>query len=257
MHDSNLNFEPWQRYFEWNNTQLSALDWDDNYQLTQEELRAVKSSVQQFQRGESSEAKHLVKNAKRFVAEHGDKSYYEALLPFIGEEHRHARDLKQFLTQQDIPPIQKHWVDQVFRQLRKRVKLQGSVFILLTAEIVAAEYYPALAKATKSKVLQQICRQIISDEDKHIAFQAALLHFYFTKNSPIKNFFLDLTWRVLVAGTTIVVWWDHGRVFKAADKSFGAYWKSMWKRFRAARQLLRARVNAPEVPCLTNLSTAL
>ncbi len=242
-----LNFEIWEAYYQYNKTHLLPIHWESGYQLTPEERALVTTSLQQFQRGESSEAKNLVRNAQLFLKDKEDQSYYRALLLFISEEHRHARDLKRFMQQQQIPPIGRHWVDGVFRWMRRRVKLEGSVVILLTAEIIAAVYYHALRDATKAPVLQQLCRQILRDEDQHIAFQAALLKYFYQQRSWWSNQWVAAVWRMLLVGTIVVVWNDHRKVLKAGGFRFASFWRSTWKQYRKARALMKEKVVIPEV----------
>jgi hypothetical protein len=234
---NDLNFEQWHAWFVWNEQNLLKISADE-YQLTAEERFNITSSVQQFQRGESSEAKSLVRNAQLWLENKADKSYYDALLLFIREENRHAHMLKAFLMQHNIPTIQNHWVDQVFRVLRRNVKLEGSVTILLTAELLSAVYYPALKMSTNSRMLQSICDQIIQDEDQHIAFQSALLRHFHHKNSSLKNIGMRLVWTVLTAGTVVVVWHDHKRVFKASGLGFSDLWRKTFTLFRKAQHMI-------------------
>ena len=75
-----------------------------------------------------------------------------------------------------IPRVRRGWTDSVFRWLRNVVgTLEISIGVLVTAEIIAKVYYPALREASGSVVLRAICDQIIRDERKHVEFQTEQL----------------------------------------------------------------------------------
>ena len=117
----------------------------------------------------------------------------------------------------------------VFGSLRKAVSLTGTHITLTTAEIIAAVYYPALRDATNSKILKQLCTQIIQDEDQHLAFQAAVIK----KMQAAQPYWLTriggVGWRLFLALTTAVVWLDHKKVFKAAGVSYANFGrKALW-----------------------------
>ena len=97
------NFRHWIEYFIRNKQRLRSVSWTDIYKLNEEEYETIFSSIRIFQKGESSEAKHLFKQAEEFLLNQPDQSYKEALTLFINEEHRHAFELKRFMSLQDIP----------------------------------------------------------------------------------------------------------------------------------------------------------
>lgn len=165
------NFEIWVSYFVENNDHLLTITLDESYTRTERECAAITSSIQQFQIGENSEGKFLLGKAKNRLTGISDKSYLTAISLFIKEEQRHARTLKEFMDSQDIPAIRKHWVDHVFRRLRRPFNLEMSITVLITAEIIATVYYQALKSTTQSRHLFDICSQILRDDDKHIEFQ--------------------------------------------------------------------------------------
>jgi len=135
-------------------------------QLTTEEYNTIYQSIQQFQIGESSEGKYLMKAANEYLKDKSYNGYAEALKLFIQEEQRHARYLAYFMKVEDIPVIKKHWIDQIFRKLRRLASLKQSITVLLAAEIIATVYYEALKNVTNSKLLIDICNRLLLDEAK-------------------------------------------------------------------------------------------
>lgn len=211
-----MQFSQWKQYFQNNRNHFDHIRFDERDMLTSEERNAIASSLQQFQRGEHSEGKHLYDFAKKF----GDADYLSSIKLFIPEEQRHASALAIFMGKHGIPLIRRHWVDNVFRNLRKMAGIENTVRVLLVAEIIAKVYYQALERATNSDLLKDICRQILKDEDQHIMFQCDALHVLHNRKPFLKRFFIALWQLLLMTGTVMVVWKYHRKVFRRGGFSF-------------------------------------
>ncbi|MBP3965104.1 hypothetical protein [Paenibacillus lignilyticus] len=227
-----VDFAAWKHYFLQNQQNLRAIDWADSYRLTEAERACIRTSIQQFQLGESSEGKHLIHQAKRYAERTGHHDYYEAVTAFIREEQRHARDLARFMKGQQLPSIRGHWVDHVFRKLRQFAGLELSVMVLITAEIIAKVYYIALQRSTKSKMLQDLCDQILQDEEKHVEFQSETLYKLGEGRLSVVNRAYRLAHRVLLEGTLVVVWHQHRTVFQAGGYRFRDFLAACRQEFR-------------------------
>ncbi|GIP29410.1 hypothetical protein J23TS9_45400 [Paenibacillus sp. J23TS9] len=232
------NTSKWVQYFASNNQNLKYIHWDDNYKLTTKERETVIKSIQQFQLGENSEGKHLIKRAQEYVQKTKDEDYYLALIEFIKEEQRHARDLGRFMRAQGIPPLRKHWVDNIFRRFRRNASLEQSIIVLVTAEIIAKIYYKALQKSTKSKVLIDLCDQILCDEGKHVQFQSETLHKLSQNRSAFFNRIVYILRRCLFEGTLIIVWYQHKPVFKAGGYKLKSYYYECRYEFNLTKELI-------------------
>jgi len=228
----------WRKYYEENSRLLLEIPWDIRHELTDEEQKAITSSVQDFQAGESSEGRHLFQYAKTYAEQTGDHEYVEAIRLFIAEEQRHARDLAHFMQINGIPLVKTTLTDSVFRQLRQIIGgLEISIGVLITAEIIAKVYYAALKDATNSVVLQTLCRQILSDEVKHIEFQVERLGILRAKRNWLLLKGTMVIQRFLFWGTCIVVWIFHGKVFRKSGSGFAKFWQHCWKEFEEAFQM--------------------
>jgi|SRR5688572_10607595 len=230
----------WRKYYEENACSLLEIPWHIGNELTNKEQKAIASSIQDFQTGESSEGRHLFQYAKIHAEQTCDYEYVEAIRLFIAEEQRHARDLAHFLQINEIPLVKTTFTDGIFRRLRQFLgNLEISIAVLITAEIIAIVYYTALRDATNSQVLQALCKQILQDEVRHVEFQAERLGILrANRNWP----FLAITnvlQRSLFWGTCLVVWIFHRRVFLKSGYSFVAFWKHCWKEFNEAFQIPR------------------
>lgn len=163
---------------------------------------------------------------------------YYALIDFIKEEQRHARDLGKFMRLQEIPLIHSHWVDNVFRKLRRHAGLELSVIVLITAEIIAKIFYKALEKSTKSIILTDICKQILNDEKMHIQFQSETLHKLAQNRSVIVNNISRQVHRFLFEGTLIVVWFQHKSVFKTGGYTLKSFYHECRQEFKFSNMII-------------------
>lgn len=213
--------------------------------LTEPERRAIATSVQTFQLGETGTGRHLLKLAERHGMEIGDGDYLESVRLFIGEEHRHAGYLGRYLDAAGIPRIQSDWTDGIFRSLRHLAGIDLMIRALLTAELLALVYYDALRKATACPILQAICRRILRDEIAHVRFQCERVAELRRRRSRWRNVTSQLLDRAFFAGTSLVVWWTHRRALRAGRFSFVRFSRRAWREFRNAQRLIRT-VNVPK-----------
>src|SRR5215212_8244718 len=129
----------WFEYFQ--NNIWPTMPWASPYRLTSEEIAAVASSIQQFELGEGSEGHGFLRRAR---AATGDPHFVATLELFIKEEQRHSASLGRFLDLHGVPHLKKHWLDQIFRRIRRLAGFELIVTVLVTAEIIAVPYYRAL-----------------------------------------------------------------------------------------------------------------
>ncbi|OWK36714.1 ferritin-like domain-containing protein [Fimbriiglobus ruber] len=237
----------WCDYFEANAKGLLAVPWDAGPGITDVELAAVAGSIQQFQLGESSEGRNLIRAAAEYAVQVNDPDYLKAMLLFIGEEHRHARDLGRFLALAGVPLLRHNWVDSVFRRLRRGAGLESTLVILLTAELVAKVYYRAIRDATASPVLRRLCSQILRDELMHTRFHFERLGRLRFGRARWRVAGSVLRHRVLFGVACVVVWWTHRAALRAGGYGFARYWGAMMREFRSAvREMDPARYHFRE-----------
>jgi hypothetical protein len=219
--------------------------WRSAPRLTAGERRLVAASLQQFQLGEDADGAGLLRRALNSALAEFDSDFEPTLRLFIREEQRHSRDLGRFLDREGIARLGRHWVDGVFRHVRKLAGLELCLTVLTTAEIVAVPYYTALRDATHSPLLRSICEQILADEGGHLSYQAFNLTMLRARRRRFWPAGEAALWRLFLLGTLVVVWREHGRVFAA-----GGYG---WTRLRQECERLLAAV---ESPCLRGFELA-
>lgn len=232
-----MKFITWKQYFESNRQHFDHLDWNDGSRLTQQEKKLISSSIRQFQRGEHSEGKHFMAFAQSLQ----DPSYCETVKIFIREEQDHALVLGRFMDLEQIGRLKDDWLDNVFRRLRKLAGLEGTVTVLLTAEIISMIYYRALGFVTSSGLLKAICKQVLVDEEMHLRFQCYTLEIIYKRKSRPSLFFRGLTRSILMAGTIVMVWWFHRRVLRAGTYRFFSFFNAVWREFKHCNGMIRGK----------------
>lgn len=210
-----MEFYHWKSHFEKNVSHFDHINWKDDAFSTKDH-QLIGHSIALFQRGENSEGKNLMSFARKW----GNESYCECIELFIREEQRHAKILGAFMEIHLIPRSKGNWVDQVFRKLRTWGNLEHSVYILMTAELIAAVYYRALRDASDSNVLKQICRQILIDEEHHLEFQSYTLSLFYSNRNSFSKIWISFHHWLLVQGTILVVWKDHRKVLRKGGFGF-------------------------------------
>ena len=225
----------WLRYFESNARQLLDIPWDHGPELTDAEVTAVGPSIAEFQRGESGEGRHLIQYARAYGEHTGDGDYVPAVVLFIREEQRHARDLRRVLELHHIALARASFADAVFRRLRNVFgSLEVSIAVLITAELMAQVYYEALRQATGSTILRRLCEQILNDEARHVEFQAERLGMVRARHGAMRYLVTMSLQRSLFAGTSVVVWLVHRHALRRGGYPFSRFWTEAWRCFAEA-----------------------
>lgn len=237
----------WRKYYEENARSLLEIPWSIGPELSDAERKAIASSVQDFQAGESSEGRHLIQYSKNYAQQTGDHDYIDAIRLFIAEEQRHARDLGHFLQINGIPLVKTTFTDGVFRRLRQLLgNLEISIAVLITAEIIAKVYYAALTSATNSQILGTLCKQILQDEIRHVEFQAERLGILRAERNWLLLTMTNGLQQCLFLGTCLMVWLFHRKVFLQRRYAFVDFWKHCWKEFNEAFQISRGVIRFME-----------
>ncbi len=248
--------EHWCEYFRSNAERLLPIPWEIGVNLSHDEHLTIAASIQEFQLGESSEGKTFAKMAREYAHQSGDLGYIVAQGLFIAEEHRHARDLGRVMDLAGIPRVSKTAADGAFRWMRKLAGLEVSIGVLVTAEIIARVYYDALLRATRSPVLQTLCRQILQDEILHIQFQTERLALMRQSRGRVALIATHLMHRLAMSTACGVVWLKHKNVLRAGGFGIIRYWLSVRREFGLALRSMDPRRYAFARPAPQEVLTA-
>lgn len=223
----------WVAYFEENAHRQPVIEFTTEHYLTEKEQKLIFPSIKLFQAGEASEGKHLLKTVEQYVKKSKDMPYLEAMKRFVSEENRHSYYLTKYMEYYGVKPRKKNWLDNCFRSLRKIGGLRGEVMVLVTAEMIALSYYQALAACTHSPVLKRICRQMLHDELRHLAFQSYTLY-------KLKSNIPQEMYRIFLMQMTIwAVWPWIGKVAKAGGYSYWYFYRESMRYLRQSMRIAR------------------
>jgi hypothetical protein len=223
-HSISSPFERWHDHFLENRDRAGALPWQDSYRLDARELRLVARSIQQFQLGEWARGRGFVRRAASHPVLAADSCFVPALRLFIAEEQEHSGILGRFLNREGIPRLTNHWLDEIFRRLRKLAGLEACATVLVTAEVLAIPFYQALRDATGSPLLRAICVRILCDEAAHLNYQALTLGLVRRSLSERARAIRTLCHATLFHATAVVLWQQHRSVFRGAGWDFRRFW---------------------------------
>src|SRR5207249_3559470 len=138
-----------------------------------------------------------------------------------------------------IPRLSSHWIDGIFRRLRKLAGLEVCAMVLVTAEVLAIPFYQALRDATRSRLLRSICVRILCDEAAHLDYQALTLGLIRRPLGEKARSARSVCHSALFHGTAFLLWQQHRKVFRAAGWDFRRFWNESCRGF--ARLELRIR----------------
>ena len=226
------SYEPWHRHFLQNRGGIDTLPWAAPQGLGAAERRLVGRSIQQFQLGEFARGRGFMRRASAHPVLALDPEWLPALQLFIAEEQEHSNILGRFLDRERIPRLEAHWLDGIFRRLRKLAGLELCAAVLVTAETLAIPFYQALRDATHSALLRAICVRILCDEAAHLKFQALTLGLIRRPLAKRERAIRSLGHTVLFHGTALLLWQQHCRVFHSAGWNFRRFWNEARRGFR-------------------------
>lgn len=214
-----FQYQDWISHFENNDMKRLEIDFSGEKPLSPEMKRLIFPSIRAFQKGEGSDGKFLMKTVERYVRTGGPAEYQQAMQLFVREENWHSAYLKAYMDHYDIKIAKKSVLDTIFRKLRHLGGLKCEVTVLVTAEMIALTYYDALSKCTDSKVLKQICRQMLDDELPHIMFQSYTLRRL--NPNPV-----DILQRIMLMNLTLLfVWCAFHKVYQTGGYCFSRFMK--------------------------------
>jgi len=239
--------KPWLLYFRSNQADPQEIPWRQLETPNPEIADFLIPSLQQFQLGEGARGVTFLDLGRRHAEATGDLDFTETLALFIAEEQRHSALLARYLRAVNAPLLKGHWVDGIFRRLRKMAGLECMVTVLVTAEILAVPYYRAVHRISSCPALRALCRRILREEAQHLLFQASTLAALQQKRSAAWIRATRLAQHILLAGTCLTVWAGHRRVLSRGRISFlsfvlncRALLKHVHRAARSAETLRRA-----------------
>jgi rubrerythrin len=234
----------WLAYFRGNVQSPTDMPWTERQEIPADVRRRILPSLKAFQKGEGSEGKHLMSAARVHAESSGDPDYAETTRLFIAEENKHSGFLALYLKAMGETVALSSFTDTVFRKLRAGMSLEVSIAVLLTAEILATVYYPAIKAAANEPLLSRICDRIVADENEHLVYQSERLARIRKGMGRGRTRLAMGLQRFLFAGTLVVVWFAYGSAFRAGGCPAAAFWRQSWAAFEGCARRMDPRAYA-------------
>jgi hypothetical protein len=202
----------WLTYFEANRRKRRRVSWERCATLEPRVAAALLHSLQRFQVGESGDGAHLLQSASSL----GDPAYLRCLRLFVAEEQYHAQLLARAIDLLGGECLACHWSDRAFVFLRRRAGLRLELLVLLAAEIIGLAFYRALRDGVPDTTLVQMFRQVVADEEAHLAFHCQALQRLLDRLPPWRRMLARSAWAWFARGVAWVAWHDHHNALVAA-----------------------------------------
>lgn len=235
----------WTKFFMQNATE-QRIDWNLEPKLSDGQRARILKSLQAWQLGETSEAKHLIAAAKKYAMRTNDFVFPIAIELFIKEEQKHGENLGKYLDRIGEKRIKKDWGDSLFRLVRGlNTSMEMWTLTVLTIENAAQLFYQSLKDATGCPLLKQICDDILVDEAPHIDFQAErMLAIYRSHHWTVKPIYFAF-YRFFYFSTASVVWFGHNNVLSIGSPTYAVFMKEMGKKFNATFGEVKKEAQSP------------
>ncbi|MCC9309799.1 ferritin-like domain-containing protein [Kitasatospora sp. RB6PN24] len=163
-------------------------------------------SLQKFQVGEDGDGRNLIGKADQA----GDPHYTAAVRLFVDEERNHARLLARLLETAGVATLTGHWSDRIFMRVRRLLGLRLELMVLMTAELIAVEYYRDLRDGIADPLTREVSARILRDEQRHIPFHTRRLRGSITELPAVLRPSAVAGWRLLLLAAALFVAVDHG-----------------------------------------------
>ncbi|MGH2646676.1 MAG: ferritin-like domain-containing protein [Ginsengibacter sp.] len=222
----------WIEHFS-TNIKIQRIDWQIQPSLNNNERKSILPFLKAWQLGETSDGSHLLKASGKYAAKINDPFYVEAVGLFIKEEQKHGNNLGKYLDKIEEKRLKKNWADTLFRKFRYfNSSMELWTLAVITVESAAQVFYQSLKDATKCKLLQQICTDILIDEAFHIDFQLQRFIIINENKNELSKILRYYLYKCFYFSTIVIIWFAYRRCFRAGHNNFYSYWRKMNLKFQ-------------------------
>ena len=210
------------------NALKKRINWEQQPNISEEEIGNILKSLQAWQLGETSEGRQLIAAAEKYAFKIADPVYVDAIKLFIKEEQKHGNNLGTYLDRIGKPRLKKNWGDSLFRRVRHlNTSMESWTLAVIVVESAAQIFYQSLKDATGCTLLKEICTDILIDEAYHITFQTERFAQIFFVKSPSSKIFAKIIYKYFFYSTSLLIWVVNSKLFKAGGNTFESYMKKM------------------------------
>lgn len=221
----------WKHYFQ-ENLKKERIDWSKSPQITEERKKQILYSLKAWQKGETSDGRHLRRAASKYSKRFNEPEYAKAIDLFIKEEQKHGENLGRYIDALGEKRVKFDLGDYAFRSVRYFLtNMELWTITVIIVESAAQIFYQALKNAAECKLMDDICTDILIDEAAHIDFQAERLYTIYNNRSTTRKMVSYYGYRVLFEVVILAIWMGHKKAFKAGGYDHSRFEILMRKKF--------------------------
>ncbi len=207
----------WLCHFLYNRHQRAAIIWNDDENTPPAEPAC--SAIGQFldwQTGfDRAGRSRLVDRATAQCAD--DPAYIQSLRLFIREEEHHQANVQRWLEQRGQSSIPADSLRSLLRGITRPLGVRFELSIVLISEIVTLTLNRMLFDQSSDVVLNGVLRQLMTDQEQHIAFHSERLTAEYADFNFIRRNLRRWRLRSLHAVLVRVAAWRHRSMLKAMN----------------------------------------
>ncbi|UJR85574.1 hypothetical protein [Sandaracinus amylolyticus] len=214
--------DEWLHYFQTNRAR-PALPLPEPITTLEPALhRALVRALQCFHLGEAGEGR-LGAEILRVRDPALDAALREAVVLYVAEEGRHAREVAQLLGALGARTLAGHRSELWFRTLRRSAGHRTKMLTIAAAEVVGVVFYEMLAsQLAHVPAVARLGSVIGREEAAHLAMQRS----YFervTSGSRAKRLAIDVAFGAIVSAGVATLAFDHRDLFRALGVTRGDF----------------------------------
>jgi|GEM_PF-354267 len=201
----------WRADFEVHQGQHADVNTSGMWVLAPVVESALRRSLPVFQLGETGAGFHLLNQARDVVS----NDLLCALRLFVIEEQEHARLHALVCQALDIPMLDDHWSERLFRRVRRVRGLRLELLMMLIAEFVAVDVYETLSDGVGDPTLSRIFARMHADELRHLEFLAAVIPPHLERLPVPVRTLTRQAWRALATVAVVVISIEHRALLRS------------------------------------------
>jgi hypothetical protein len=234
----------WLGHFRRNRQDRPEPAWDAPITLTDDAVRPLLKSLEQFQLGDGGGPAYLIAwDAERFLS--GSEGARTLVDHWFAEEREHARLLAAAVARFGGRCIQGHWSFTAFCMVRRWLGVRFELTVLLLTEIVSTVYYRLLRRHGDDPALRSMCALILRDEIGHVAFHRDRLARAARAGRAAYGPLWETRFRVLGLTAATVLWVNHAPGLRALGAGGKEFYREVWHELSRFVRRLR-RESAPD-----------
>lgn len=205
-----MNYAHWIAYFQRNRLRRPEPDWDSPLFMADKKRRALAWSLAEYQLGDGGGPCRLIAHdAEKFRATAEEVRQVVDL--WFAEEREHSRLLTGAVRRLRGAFVETTFAFRLFCRVRRALGVQFEMLVLLIVEIVSTGYYRVIRRHAGDAPIEAMCRLILRDEARHIAFHHDRL---VAKYPEGVSRAWEIMFYLLGYACAAFLWFGHGRSFR-------------------------------------------